>query len=595
MFFDSATPWRNRVSSALVGALGRGARRSRLRPLRRENRRLLGIDHLIEKLEGRTLLSTPTITVGPNVNVSKEAGNQAEEVIYTNPTNPNNLIAVSNDLTSAGAVQQPSWYSMDGGTTWTQSLLPNPSGATLIGDPTLVFDHTGRAVFADLAGSSGGNVFLATEVSTNGGASWTASAIDPASVFDDKEWLAVGPDRLNPGHERFYLGYDDHAIGNVEKIFTSTDGLTWTGPVTVDPAGNGLDTHVSVAPDGTVDFLWGENGTPGVTHVDFASSVDDGATWSPTSTIYTGKVTPGDSIPAQPDRGILMSLNMDVDHSGGPHNGRIYVTFTDAPVSHDDTNIYLMSSDNGGATFSTPVKVNNDTTTNSQFQSALAVDQTTGFVGVTWLDARNAGATNNTVQEFGTISTDGGSTFLPNFQISAGTSNEINAPDNPFPWVSDFDYGEYTGLSFVDGQLHPVWADNSNSTGDNPDGATSLDIYTAKVTITTQPTITATADKTTLWPPNGKLVPVTVTGTITDPGIFTASFRVVDEYGTVHPSGPITVNSDGTFSFTVYLEASRKGQDQDGRLYQIFIDAVDASGPQAHQEIDVTVPHDQGN
>ena len=126
-----------------------------------------------------------------------------------------------------------------------------------------------------------------------------------------------------------------------------------------------------------------------------------------------------------------MSLNMDVDHSGGPHNGRLYVTFTDAPVSHNDTNVYLMSSDNGGATWSTPVQVNDDATTNSQFQSALSVDQTTGYVGVTWLDARNAGAANNTVQEFGAISTDGGSTFLPNFQISAGTSNEILAPNQP--------------------------------------------------------------------------------------------------------------------------------------------------------------------
>ena len=72
MSFDSTSPWRNRVSSARLSSPGRGARRSRLRPLRRPTRGLLGIDHLIEKLEERTLLSTPTVTVGPNVNVSKE-------------------------------------------------------------------------------------------------------------------------------------------------------------------------------------------------------------------------------------------------------------------------------------------------------------------------------------------------------------------------------------------------------------------------------------------------------------------------------------------------------------------------------------------
>ena len=130
----------------------------------------------------------------------------------------------------------------------------------------------------------------------------------------------------------------------------------------------------------------------------------------------------------------------------------------------------------------------------------------------------------------------------------------------------------------------------------SPNWATWIDHFQIQQPDTTPPTITATADKTTLWPPNGKLVPVTVSGTITDPdSTFTASFHVVDEYGTVQPSGPITVNSDGTFSFTVYLEASRHGQDKDGRLYQIFIDAVDPSGNKSEQEIDVTVPHDQGH
>ena len=61
MFFDSTSPWRNRVSSALVGAFGSGERRSRLRPRRRENRGLLAIDQLIERLEDRKLLDASPI------------------------------------------------------------------------------------------------------------------------------------------------------------------------------------------------------------------------------------------------------------------------------------------------------------------------------------------------------------------------------------------------------------------------------------------------------------------------------------------------------------------------------------------------------
>src|SRR5439155_26395637 len=44
------------------------------------------------------------------------------------------------------------------------------------------------------------------------------------------------------------------------------------------------------------------------------------------------------------------------------------------------------------------------------------------------------------------------------------------------------DFGDYEGLAFYGGNFYPVWADNSNSTHDNPDGTLhELDIYTAKV------------------------------------------------------------------------------------------------------------------
>ena len=62
MFFDSTSPWRNRVSSALVGAFGSGERRSRLRPRRCARGGLLAIDHLIERLEDRKLLDASSIS-----------------------------------------------------------------------------------------------------------------------------------------------------------------------------------------------------------------------------------------------------------------------------------------------------------------------------------------------------------------------------------------------------------------------------------------------------------------------------------------------------------------------------------------------------
>jgi len=107
------------------------------------------------------------------------------------------------------------------------------------------------------------------------------------------------------------------------------------------------------------------------------------------------------------------------------------------------------------------------------------------------------------------------------------------------------------------------------------------------------------ANPTSLWPPNGRLVPVTVSGVIADDDGFDigATYQVRDEYGAVQPSGPVALseNPDGTFSyaFTVLLQASRRGQDRNGRQYQIVVDAFDNHSSDRAATV-VTVPHDQG-
>jgi hypothetical protein len=46
------------------------------------------------------------------------------------------------------------------------------------------------------------------------------------------------------------------------------------------------------------------------------------------------------------------------------------------------------------------------------------------------------------------------------------------------------DFGDYEGLAFEAGSFYPVWADNSNSTRDNPDGRLqAMDVYTARVEV----------------------------------------------------------------------------------------------------------------
>src|SRR5207248_3081226 len=124
-------------------------------------------------------------------------------------------------------------------------------------------------------------------------------------------------------------------------------------------------------------------------------------------------------------RTVDAEVGLAYDNTGGPHNGRLYMVYTDAPTSaSNDTNIVLRFSDNDGASWSSGLRLNDDAGSNSQFFCKLAIDPTTGIIGVVWYDARNS-AGNNTVQLWGTASADGGLMVAPNAKISAGSTSGV--------------------------------------------------------------------------------------------------------------------------------------------------------------------------
>jgi hypothetical protein len=69
------------------------------------------------------------------------------------------------------------------------------------------------------------------------------------------------------------------------------------------------------------------------------------------------------------------------------------------------------------------------------------------------------------------------------------------------------------------------------------------------------------------------------------------TYQVIDEYGQVQPSGSVTPDANGSYAFTVALEASRRGNDRDGRHYTILVSARDIAGNLGRATATVTVPH----
>ena len=109
----------------------------------------------------------------------------------------------------------------------------------------------------------------------------------------------------------------------------------------------------------------------------------------------------------------------------------------------------------------------------------------------------------------------------------------------------------------------------------------------------TPPVISFDANPKTIWPPDGKLIDVNVTGTITDANPYLVTIKVGDEYNLVEPS--ITTYHQTDINQIIKLEASRREDDKNGRSYKIHIFATDLAGNTTLVTQEVLVPHDQRN
>lgn len=147
--------------------------------------------------------------------------------------------------------------------------------------------------------------------------------------------------------------------------------------------------------------------------------------------------------------------------------------------------------------------------------------------------------------------------------------------------VDDIDTTPTVACTHVSGATFPLGTTTVSCTATDDAGNASTKTFTVAVRDTTAPTsIVATINPSLLWPPNGALIPVTISGTALDggSGIGTIRWSVVDEYGQYQPSGSVALPGNGPFSFQVPLLADRRGNDKDGRHYRIELTAVDKAG-----------------
>src|ERR1043166_4683450 len=424
--------------------------------------------------------SVPFTCVAPVTNVSVSSGNESESFLVVNPTNPNNLVAFSN-LASENSIFRA--YSFNSGATWTRGTAATNVACC---DGQAAWDAFGNLFLVYINSSVNQiNVILSTDGGVTFGAPLT---VGTGSV--DQPSIAVGNGSV---------WVDWNSSGNMVARGAPVTGLGTFGPFGAQqaiPSASGSFGGIAVGtgPDGRKVIVTYQSPTGGQGPATIYANVDaDGlgaGGFGARITVTTTNVGGFDFIPAQNERSIDSEAGMVWDATGGQFNNRIYLVYTEETVNeNNDTDILVRTSTDDGTTWTAPVRVNDDPSSpiRSQFLPYIALDPTTGTVGIGFHDCRNdngvpgPGGTNSIPNDdaeyFGTYSTDGGATWAPNVRFSGGFSNATAS-------ANGIDYGDYVGLTAYAGKLYTLWADNANCDGTNANGTLhAFDLYSDPLTL----------------------------------------------------------------------------------------------------------------
>jgi hypothetical protein len=357
-------------------------------------------------------------------NILGDAAN--EPSISVDPTDGNKMMIAWRQFNSIQSdFRQAGWgYTTDAGVHWTfPGVLQNN---VFRSDPVTKSDEAGNFFYLSLQ-STQAQSFFCDDVwrSTNGGQTFVEQSPDQAGHGGDKEWFTIDTTG-GTGHGflyQFWTGFFACDFGEFNRSVDS--GVTWQSPLDIpnspDTGAMDVDTNGNLFLAGGGSPFWCVRSSnaqdPGVTpSFDQATQVNLG----------------GDLIQGGINGiGLCGQTFIAIDHSGTATNNNIYVMASVIPFSASNgTDVMFARSTDGGASFSTPHRINDDPINQDKwhFFGTLSVAPN-GRIDVVWLDTRNA-ANNTDSQLFYSWSTDGGVTWAPNIAVSNSFNPQAGFPQN---------------------------------------------------------------------------------------------------------------------------------------------------------------------
>ncbi|MCB0725553.1 MAG: T9SS type A sorting domain-containing protein [Ignavibacteriae bacterium] len=401
---------------------------------------------------GGSLVVNPSFRPYPTTNTT-----QSEVVIVRNPTNPAIMWASANMYyPTGGFISEGVYVTTNGGANWfgNDTLTGAPiSGHS--GDPGPTIDKDGVFLITHLGGGIGANF------STNNGLTWS-NTFNIITGSQDKNLSNTDDVPGSPFYGRSYTVWTDFrtTVKPIMVSYTTNNGTSWSTAQAINNPPSPLTTSqgcdVVVGPGGVVYATWRDHGASPFTgvRVGLGVSTNGGVNWTVTDQAFamngvrsTSFGTYGIRVPDFP--------RIDVDKSGGPRNGWIYIItneFNLAPAGTDADIIMNISSD-GGATW-TRSRVNQDPLNNGKLQFFGAVDvDDNGGVNVVYYSNENTAS--DSAEVFVGRSIDGGATW-----------DNIIASDHHFrpraiSGLAGGYQGDYIGITTANNKIWPVWMDNS--------------------------------------------------------------------------------------------------------------------------------------
>ncbi|MDG6225538.1 MAG: sialidase family protein [Candidatus Thermoplasmatota archaeon] len=414
--------------------------------------------------------------VWPNTHVTNTPEANNEPTIVVNPTDPLNIVAGSNDYgTPSGDAWVGFYASFDGGQTWERGLIPGYNGDRSsplwlfqgTGDPVLAFASNGDVYMAGIAFQRrpgpgmilkpGTGIFVAR--STDGGRSFpqvvmVIQSVSLLTTFHDKEWIAVDP--TNGDVHVTWTAFNLYGVAASIVHSKSTDGgQTWTRPKIISEIGQRelqvQGSQIEVDEGGILHVSWIDFNAGSMR---YTRSRDKGSSFESVKSI--APVVP---LPYTPPNGNYRTPtmgDMDVDRTDGNRSGSVYIAWPDHATGEAD--ILFIASYDGGDTWTTPARVNQDPVGNGcdQWFPAVCVAGDGSFQ-VFYYDRRDS---NNTLlTTYVSVSYDGGATFT---DVRIG--EELFDGDNTRgPFI-----GDYLSIDDGPGWSVVVWCDAREGSPENP-------------------------------------------------------------------------------------------------------------------------------